>query len=212
MRVGDAAAPPILIFAPLFEEMNRTRALISAIMRRIAVRGYCCWLPDLPGTGESERPLEDVSWALWRDAARAAGAFVTSAGGSTPMIASLRGGCLIDDAAMASSYWRFAPAEGVSLTRDLLRSSLVAATDQREDILDLAGYPIPTHLFDDISKFVPQSLGNVRTVRLESDRATADLKVAGPALWRRSEPGTSPALADALADDLLSWCARCANC
>lgn len=212
MRIGNADARPILFFAPLFEEMNRTRALISAIMRRLAVRGYCCWLPDLPGTGESERPLEDVTWTLWRDAARAVGEFVRSSSGHTPVIASLRGGCLIDDAAPASSYWRFAPAEGSSLVRDLLRSSLVAAADQKQKVSDLAGYPIPTRLLEDIGESAPHALESVRTIRLESDRLGADHKVAGPALWRRSEPGTSPPLADALAEDLETWCARCADC
>ena len=57
MRIGAAEAPPILFVAPLFEEMNRTRALIVATMRRLAERGFGCWLPDLPGTGESERAL-----------------------------------------------------------------------------------------------------------------------------------------------------------
>jgi hypothetical protein len=209
MRIGAADAPPILLIAPLFEELNRTRALIAALMRNLAAQGYGCWLPDLPGTGESERPLEEVSWALWRDAARSAGAFVSASGGRSPVVASLRGGCLIDEAVPAPRYWRFAPAEGASLARDLFRSSLVAATEQKQDVSDLAGYPVPTHLLDDLGKSFPHPLENVRYVRLESDRADADLKVAGPALWRRSEPGTSPPLAEALANDLPSWCERC---
>ena len=60
MRIGAADAPPILFVPPLFEEMNRTRALIAAIMRALAARGYGCWLPDLPGTGESLRALGEV--------------------------------------------------------------------------------------------------------------------------------------------------------
>ena len=57
MRIGRADAPAILFVPPLFEEMNRTRALIAAVMRRLAKRGHGCWLLDLGGTGESERDL-----------------------------------------------------------------------------------------------------------------------------------------------------------
>ena len=57
MRIGAAEAPPVLFVPPLFEEMNRTRALLAAVMRRLAARGHGCWLPDLSGTGESVREL-----------------------------------------------------------------------------------------------------------------------------------------------------------
>src|SRR5687767_1953312 len=97
MRIGDG--PALLFLPPLFEEMNRTRALLAATMRALAARGFGCWLPDLPGTGESERALEAVSWTDWREAAaeafKAAGA-VASVG--------LRGGTLLDDPAPAR--WR----------------------------------------------------------------------------------------------------------
>ncbi|MEA3065760.1 MAG: hypothetical protein QOJ27_2212, partial [Sphingomonadales bacterium] len=72
MRIGTG--PALLFLPPLFEEMNRTRALLAALMRRLAGEGYGCWLPDLPGTGESERPLEAVAWQDWRDAAGSAAA------------------------------------------------------------------------------------------------------------------------------------------
>src|SRR5687768_8408820 len=99
MRIGAADAPAILFVPPLFEEMNRTRALIAAIMRRLASMGHGCWLPDLSGTGESERPLEQVEWDDWRHDVTAASAHVAGKTGKPPLVASLRGGCLIDDAA-----------------------------------------------------------------------------------------------------------------
>ena len=61
MRIGAGDAPPILFVPPLFEEMNRTRALIAASMRRLAAQGLGCWLPDLTGTGESDARLSDVA-------------------------------------------------------------------------------------------------------------------------------------------------------
>ena len=66
MRIGLAEAPPILIVPPLFEEMNRLRALLASAMRGLALRGFCTWLPDLSGSGESQQPLETVEWSDWR--------------------------------------------------------------------------------------------------------------------------------------------------
>src|SRR5947209_5072035 len=104
MRIGDTAAPRLLFLPPLFEEMNRTRAFLAATMRKVAAAGYCCLVPDLPGTGESERPLEETSWPNWQDAARAA------AEGARAVL-SVRGGCLLD-AALRVPRWRLAPVEG----------------------------------------------------------------------------------------------------
>jgi pimeloyl-ACP methyl ester carboxylesterase len=59
MRIGAAEASPILFVPPLFEEMNRTRALIAAMMRALAAEGHGCWLPDLPGTGERAHHRRD---------------------------------------------------------------------------------------------------------------------------------------------------------
>jgi len=45
--------------------------------------------------------------------------------------------------------------------------------------------------------------------RLSTDRAEADAKIEGPALWRRSEPGSSAELAEAIAADLQKWSGEC---
>lgn len=210
LRIGEPSDPPILFVPPLLEEMNRTRALIVGIMRQLAGRGHGCWLIDLPGCGESERPLEACSWAEWRAAAADAGRAVARAAGNAPHVASLRGGVLLDDAIGAASCWRFAPATGRSLVRDLERASLVAAGDQGSDRLELAGYPLAPELIDSFRNAAAAEVAPLRTVRLASDPGDADLKLEGPALWRRSEPGTSPDLAAALAADLTSWTGRCA--
>lgn len=194
MRIGDPAAPAILFLPPLLEEMNRTRAFLAGVMRRVAAAGWCCRLPDLPGTGESERPLEEVSWQDWLDATRAA------AEGSAA-VASIRGGCLLD-AGVAPRTWRFAPVEGASLVRDLERAGLVADGGG-------AGYsPLPA-LLDSLRAASPA--GAARTVRLASDRGEADLKVEGPPLWRRSEPQNSSELVEAISSDIVEWLGRCAD-
>lgn len=204
MRIGRAEAPPILIVPPLFEEMNRTRALIAAMMRALAARGYGCWLPDLPGTGESERALEEVSWDDWRTAVSEAADHAAAAGGRAPVVAAIRGGCLIDDAAEGAAHWRLAPAAGASLARDMERSGLAG--------VEWAGYAPSRSLREELLAAVPEAEMRLRTVRLASDRAEADAKIAGPALWRRSEPGTSAALAEAAAADLAGWAKTCAAC
>lgn len=205
MRIGEAEAPPILFLPPLFEEINRTRALLAGIMRGLAARGFSCWLPDLPGTGESERALEDCGWADWRDAAREAGRCAARAFGKPVVVASVRGGALLEDAVEACGYWRFAPVEGASLARDLARSKLAGGGGS-------AGYPTPDALLSALAAAAPGDPEKLRTLRLASDPREANLKLDGPALWRRSEPDTSSELCEALASDIAEWAAQCAAC
>jgi pimeloyl-ACP methyl ester carboxylesterase len=198
MRIGDGDAPPILFLPPLFEELNRTRALIAAMMRRLAVEGFGCWLPDLPGTGESERPLETMGWEDWREAARLAVAKI----GRRPVVVTVRGGSLLDEAVDAIVRYRFAPVRGASLARDLARSGMIGGGAA-------GGYVLGDALFARLKEAEPSTSGAVRTARLMSDPAPADVKFEGPALWRRSEPGNAPDLAYALAKDIGEWVAQC---
>ena len=125
MRIGLPQSRPILFVPPLLEEMNRTRAFLATLMRRLAQRGFGCWLPDLPGTGESERALEGVEWNEWRQAVADAIGFVAGEAWHKPLVASVRGGALLDEAAEGGPLWRFAPADGGSLARDLVRASML---------------------------------------------------------------------------------------
>ena len=202
MRIGAAEAPSILFVAPLFEEMNRTRALIAAAMRALAARGFGCWLPDLRGTGESERPLEDATWSGWRHDVMAAADHVRTRSGGPPLVAAFRGGCLVDDAAAAIGWWRLAPVDGSSLVRDMVRSGIAG--------VEWAGYPASPDIrgrLEDSRPFLQEPL---RVVRLATDPGAADIKLPGPALWRRSEPGNSAELAAAIAEDIALWHAQCA--
>ncbi len=190
MRIGSG--PALLFLPPLFEEMNRTRALLAGTMRALASRGFECWLPDLPGTGESERALEAVSWQDWKDAA--ASAF--EAAGALASV-SLRGGALLDSAAPAR--WRFAPATGASLARDLARAGLMTEGG--------GGYAPSEALLAALAEAEPPDGGTLRVVRLATDRSEADLKLDGPPLWRRAEPQNSSELAAAIALDISQWLA-----
>jgi hypothetical protein len=159
-------------------------------MRALAAKGFECWLPDLPGTGESERPLEGVAWQDWRDSAAAA----FEAAGAVATVG-LRGGALLDGAAPAR--WRFAPATGTSLARDLARAGLMTAGG--------GGYAPSEALLAGLAEAEPPAGGRVRTLRLATDRGEADLKLEGPPLWRRAEPQNSSELAEAIASDIAQW-------
>jgi hypothetical protein len=202
MRLGRSHAPAILFVPPLFEEMNRTRALIVATMRRLARGGQCCWLLDLGGTGESERDLAEVDWSDWRHDVIAAAAHVAERS-KKPLIAAVRGGALLDDGAEARGWWRFAPVDGAAVTRDMVRSGLAGG-------VEWAGYAPSDALRAALEEAKPGPVRLLRTMRLETDRGEADARVEGPALWRRSEPGSSAELAGALAADLQKWSRECA--
>ena len=203
LRLGDPRTPPILFVPPLFEELNRTRALIVAVMRRVAAEGNSCWLPDVRGTGESLVALDEVTWDGWRHDVSAAAEHIAKESGKRPIMASVRGACLIDDDAEAIGWWRFAPTTGAALARDLDRASLTGGAEW-------AGYPAAPPLREALRVATPAEVMPSRTVRLATDAGAADHKVAGPALWRRSEPGSSDALAKALAADLITWSRTCA--
>ena len=203
MRIGRPHAPAILFVPPLFEEMNRTRALIAAAMRLVAKKGDCAWLLDLSGTGESERDLAEVAWDDWRhDVISAAGHIAEKR--KKPLIASLRGGALVDDSGAARGWWRFAPVDGAAVTRDMVRSGLAGG-------VEWAGYAPSDALKAALAGAAPAKVAPLRTVRLATDRGEADAKLEGPALWRRSEPGSSIALAEAIAADLAKWSRQCAS-
>jgi len=203
MRIGEAGAPPVLFVPPLFEEMNRTRALLAAAMRRLAELGHGCWLVDLAGTGESEAALASVKWDDWRHDVGAAAAEVEKESGRAPLVASTRGGCLIDDAAAATGWWRFAPVAGASLARDMVRAGLAG--------VEWAGYAPAPELRGRLEDAAPLDHSPLRVVRLQSDAGAAAAKLAGPALWRRSEPGRSAELAETIAADIASWYRQCAD-
>jgi hypothetical protein len=206
MALGPAEGPQLVIAQPLFEEMNRCRTMLVTVARRLADQGVGCWLPDLPGTGESPRALADVDWEEWplaiADACRAAGH------GQPPFLAALRGGTLIDSHADVASRWRCAPVAGAALMHDLERAREFAASPGDPD--EHAGYVIVPAMADALRRAEPAA-GPARLVRLESDPAPADLKIDAPPPWRLAEPDPAAALAAALADDLVQWLATCAR-
>lgn len=213
------AGPTILIAPPFFEEMNRCRAFLVAIMHHLAEAGFHSVLPDLPGTGDSLRELSDVVWSDW-SAALSSLASELKTDSQAPLVASFRGSCLLDGALDGPARWRFAPADGSALTRDLVRARQAASPDKlraetivaqaRDTAYEFAGYLVPPRLFAGLHDARLANLAGTRTVRLSSDPAAADIKFEGRPLWRQSEPGTDASLSCRLADDIAQWARACA--
>lgn len=206
----EEAAVRLLIVPPLFEELNRTRKLLSDLMRALAGIGIACHLPDLPGTGESPTPLEETGWEGWSQAVIAAGAATRAT-----HVFSVRGGCLLDDALGELPHYRFAPVAGKALLRDLVRARAFGdasfdkaaqqAIHERTNLL--GGYPVSAELATALRDAEPAALPSLRIARLESDVAEADDRIAGAAPWRRAEPGAWPDTAAALAGNIKGWTA-----
>jgi hypothetical protein len=180
--------------------MNRCRALIAALCRALAARDVGCWLPDLPGTGESLRALDAIAFADWQEGARAAHAHALAMTGKPGATAAFRGGALLDGI-LDARHWRFSPVPGRSLLSDLRRSSLASGGDASAP----AGYRLGEALAEPLgtADVVPDD--GSRTVRLVSDDRPADRHVEGAPLWRRPEPVRDDPLAELLADDIRDW-------
>lgn len=218
MRFGPATGPVVVAVLPLFEEANRTRTFVTGVLRRLAERGIAGALPDLPGQNESPVATEYAMLAGWRTALASA---AKAAAGERPVhILSCRGGALLDHDVKAISRWQLAPAKGEALIRELFRTSAAAGAPIEIDLrnyndeggpVTIAGNRLSRPLLRDLNAADCVRDGVVRVVRLDTDPAVADRKVEGAPLWRQSEPGDNPALAELIADDIAEWIARCAS-
>ena len=199
MRFGDNKPVQMLVFEPLFEEANRTRRLLACVARLLNTHDIGVNFCALPGTGESLTDIADVRLADWRAAAAEA---ITAI--KPVVIASLRGGALVDDAGTAKGWWRLAPETGARIVRDLRRTQLSGESGL------YAGHRLSDAMLTDLEGAIPAPLARLRVARLESDAADADVKLVGSPLWRRAEPGEDAALAEAIATDLAAWTKLCA--
>ena len=199
VRFGENKPIQIFVFEPLFEETNRTRRLLACVARALNTHDIGVNFCALPGTAESLIDIADVRLADWRAAAAVAIAAI-----KPTVIASLRGGALIDDAGTAKGWWRLAPETGARIVRDLRRTQLSGETGL------YAGHRLSDAMLADLESATPAPLAPMRVARLENDAADADIKLIGSPLWRRAEPGEDAALAEAIATDLAAWTKLCA--
>ena len=216
LRITPTGSPraTILFVPPLFEEANRTRRTLVLAMRALAADGFATQLPDLPGQNENLVPLEQVDLASWQTALAEAAATIDG----PLVIASLRGGALIDHHAKAAAWWRLAPVGGASLLRTLMRARVAAdreagLTSSLDSLqaeaatapLLLAGNRLAPAMIAQLGSAEIQPAAPLRTVTLGSG---ADA-IAGTPLWLRAEPGEDAAMATAITADIAAWSATC---
>jgi hypothetical protein len=214
LRIDPTGAPraTIVVVPPLFEEANRTRRTLVLAMRALAADGFAAVLPDLPGQNESLVPLADVDLDRWQGALAE-----VAAGIEGPVIvASVRGGALIDHRAKAAAWWRFAPVGGASLLRTLLRARVAAdreagvassleslqAAAESEALL-LAGNALSPAMVAQLGRAEAQPVEPLRSVGLGADG------ISGTPLWLRAEPGEDAAMAREIAADITAWSKTC---
>ncbi len=214
LSFGDTKATRnILIVPPLFDEMNRTRAMLVGTMRDLAARGVKSLLPDLPGCNESCADMSAQTVDSWRAAMAAAARTL----GATH-VASIRGGTLIDDA-IALPHWRLVPGKGASLLKTMLRTRIASdkesdTTSTAESLLSaanhapvqLSGYMMSAAMLFSLDNAAPASLSTLREVTLGDD---SDDAITGTPLWLRAEPQSDAAMSVAIAADLDRWSTSC---
>jgi hypothetical protein len=210
----DTPRATVLFVPPLFEEANRTRRTLVLAMRALARHGLAAVLPDLPGQNESLVPLAQTDVHRWQEALAEASATLDG----PVLMASLRGGALIDHRASAAAWWRLAPVGGASLLRTLMRARVAADREagltsslgslQAEAAtapLLLAGNLLSPAMMGQLGSAEVEPVAPLRTVTLGSG---ADA-IAGTPLWLRAEPGEDGAMAEAIAADIAAWSQTC---
>jgi hypothetical protein len=214
VRDGPASGPVVLFVLPLFEEANRLRRTVRLAMRALAGRGVGSMLPDLPGQNESLVPTVEATLAGWR----AALAGHVAAAERPVLLASIRGGTLIDDVA-AAAHWRLAPVRGASLLKTMMRTRIAG---DREAGLDTSMAELEAKAMNEALRLAgnvlsPTMVAQLRVaepVWLEPCRDVAlgagDNALPGRPLWLQAEPGEDAELAAAIADDITAWMTSCA--
>lgn len=199
LRVGPADGPVVVAVPALFEEANRTRALLVAVLRRLAAGGIGGALPDLPGQNESLVPTEAARLTDWRAAFAAA----VAALGRPAHVLAVRGGALVDLEAEVASRWYLAPLSGEAQVRELQRLRAAGGGGY------YAGNGIHDVMMAELADAEPAILPPLRVTRLVADPRPADVTFPAAPPWRASEPRSDAALAAAIAADIATWVAGC---
>ena len=187
----------LLIVPALFDEANRMRRLTVEVMRRLDNAGVDSFLPDLPGCNESRQPLEAQTPEAWRSAVVAAAKHFRAS-----HVLGIRGGGLLLSAQLPG--WRYAPVNGASILRQLLRARILASreagvSETQEGLLaeaselglELAGYRLGAEFIRAFQTLTPAIAASISEIGQDM--------LGGGGLWLRAEPGDDRGQADALA-------------
>ena len=169
-NAGEQHRKGILIIPPLFEELNRSRAILARQSRALADRGFEVVLPDLTGTGDSFGELADATVAVWGKNIEAVADWMENRGLSLTGFIAVRAGSLLLDSLLNrfSIAVLWSPiAKGSLVTNALVRlrlaGEMTSSADSkavRDDFLnemrdcgsvEIAGYEITEALYKSIS-------------------------------------------------------------
>jgi hypothetical protein len=188
----------VILLEPLLEERNFLRRTVLDLAGLLGGKGIGTSIPDLPGCGESLIDAGSVTLSIWRDAVANASTAVADQIGGPAHIVALRGGALIDDAASAASWWRFAPANGHDLLRPFRRAQRLRGEPANADA---TGYGFAPDMISALEAATPvKPNGPLREVAADPGSVP---------LWNRAEPSIDIKLAQWLADDISQWIATC---
>ncbi len=207
--------PTIIIIPPLFDEANRMRRTLVLMMHALAERGHASILPDLPGQNDSMMPTQQATLSQWRGAL----ASIAASRREAVLVASWRGGALIDDAATgAIGWWRMAPQAGASIVKTLMRARMASERESGQPAtldslramaqagsIALAGNRLSASMIAELEAAQPAAVSPLRLATL----GDAEGQVAGSPLWLRAEPGEDAAMATAMAGDIARWAGQC---
>lgn len=187
----------LLVVPPLFEEHNKLRRQLVAIMRNLDGAGFDAVLPDLPGLNESGESLERQTLSGWRHAVDVAATHF----GATHAFAIRSAALLLPERLPAAIH---APHKGAQLLRGMVRARTIASREAgreeraadlletgREAGLNLLGWSLGPQMIRDLEK------ADCRII--ETDRMIEPAEIGGAALWLRAEPGEDASQAAALA-------------
>ncbi|OZA91131.1 MAG: hypothetical protein B7X57_10610 [Erythrobacter sp. 34-65-8] len=187
----------VLVVPAFFDEANKLRRQVVAVMDRLDHSGIDSFLPDFPGCNDSLQPLEKQTLAGWRFAAEAAQMHFRATHCLT-----IRSGALLAPPDLPG--WRYAPAGGSQLIRAMMRARTIAAKEAGRDEsmaaieaagrkagTELAGWSLGTEMFS--------SLVDAKLPEAEGLTDIPQGDIGGSGLWLRAEPGEDQSQADALA-------------
>lgn len=191
----------ILMVPPLFDEHNKMRRQMIAVMRNLDAAGIDSVLPDCPGWNESLQPMEEQSLTGWNEALQAASGFTEAT-----HVMAWRSGALISPRHLPG--WLYAPLSGAKILRSMMRARTISAREAgvEENLADLeqagrqhgvalAGWHLGPELFCEIETAEPPAT--------EMQREIPQRAIGGTGLWLRAEPDYDPLQAEALAAKVL---------